>query len=109
MPPVLFVSNVLRRGTICGLVSDNVRRIDGIMPAAAVLTLRISICRYYTVIRGDHIHYIISPTRGGDAFLELYDNIFDRCRNRLKWESLNGLDGVDAVCRCLRECLCQVS
>jgi hypothetical protein len=62
---------------------------------------------YYTLIRGDHIHYIINPARGGNAFLELYDSIFDRCRNRLEWEK--GMDRVDSVCRCLRECMCEVT
>ena len=39
--------------------------------------------RYYTVLEGDHILYIISRLRAGMKFEMLYGSIFQRCRSSL--------------------------
>jgi hypothetical protein len=38
------------------------------------------LCRYYKIIDGDHILFIINRERAGVQFDLLYDGIFQRCR-----------------------------
>ena len=37
-------------------------------------------CRYYKIVEGDHILFIVNRERAGVQFDVIYDSIFERCR-----------------------------
>lgn len=41
------------------------------------------VCRYYKIVEGDHILFIVNRERAGVQFDLIYDSIFERCRKHV--------------------------